>query len=263
MTVYPAGRNILADNSNNILSGAAIMIDASHNNSVLGNFIGTDITGVTALTNRSGGGDGAGIIVDNGSTGNIIGDGTEGGRNVFGANGSGGDFQNSIVLFNGSNYNTIAGNFMATDSTGLTGLGTPDRGIGIFSSIGNQIGAHGVPQVIGGIGGNAVELWTSDSTLILNNYVGLGVDGATALSNTGAGIALTSTSLNTRIGDGTVGGRNIIANNSNSGITIDPTSQFTEIAGNYMERIPAVPGASPNTNGVYTQAGSPKLVTVR
>ena len=211
----PAGRNILADNSAFILSGAAIMIDNSHGNSVLGNFIGTDITGIVPLPNLSGGGGGAGILLDNGSFNNLIGDGTAGGRNVLGQNGSGGDASNEIVITNGSNYNTVAGNYIGTDSTGAATLGgSMDNGVMISGSIGNQIGASGQPQMISGISGNGVNLYLSDSTVVINNFIGTDVSGLAAIPNA-AGIRIETSHFNQI---GTPGFGNIFSGNSNEGI---------------------------------------------
>jgi len=121
----PAQRNIVSTN----LSG--IVVDANgSNNSVQGNFVGTDPAGSTARPN------GTGISI-NGS-GNMIGGTTPGSGNLISGNGGTG-----LSIDGFSNF--AQGNLIGTDATGTAPL--PNGG---FFSFGSAVGIAGVSNQLGG-----------------------------------------------------------------------------------------------------------------
>src|ERR1044071_4565776 len=103
------------------------------NNVIQGNYIGTDITGTSALTNSI-----AGIGISN-AGGNLI-----SARNII----SGNDANGIYIAGNGAFGNVIQGNFIGTDVTGMIGLPNGRAlpvldgagGIQISGAPGNMIG---------------------------------------------------------------------------------------------------------------------------
>lgn len=76
----PEARNLISGNAAGLLSGlVGISINSSHENTVQGNYIGTNASGLGAL------GNGAGIAI-NGSNANVIGGTTPEERNVISGN---------------------------------------------------------------------------------------------------------------------------------------------------------------------------------
>ena len=116
-----AGRNIISGNR----YGIYIQSISNANTHVLGNYIGTDITGTSARTNSQGG-----IALDR-TTYNYIGDGTPGGRNVISGNSVG------IHVAYQSNYNVIDRNYIGVAADGVTALGNSSYGIWIYGDAGN------------------------------------------------------------------------------------------------------------------------------
>ena len=107
----PAARNLI---SGNLQSG--IWLDtASFQTLIVGNFIGTDISGENKLGNRNNG------IVDQGSR-NVIGGATGGAGNVISGNGIFG-------ISSGGTSSTIQGNWIGTDSSGTIPIGNGNNGI--------------------------------------------------------------------------------------------------------------------------------------
>jgi hypothetical protein len=110
-----AERNLIAGNRSH---GVWINTANAASNSVQGNYIGLDFTGVGSLANS-----GNGVLIENGAQRNRIGtdaDGIDdiGERNVVSGNGASG-----VVLTGlGATGNTVAGNYIGTDATGMTSL---------------------------------------------------------------------------------------------------------------------------------------------
>jgi CSLREA domain-containing protein len=116
-----ADRNVISGNSN---SGVVLHAGAT-NNTVKGNYIGTDATGTAALSNYFG------VFVDN-SANNIIGGTTAADRNVISGN------VNAGVYLALSTNNMVKGNYIGPDANG-TFLGNND-GVYINASTNNIIG---------------------------------------------------------------------------------------------------------------------------
>ena len=141
ISIYSAGGNRVGGSlpgetniiSGNGYTGIEIGIDKNtRNNTVQGNFIGTDKSGELSLANESGG-----ILVGNGASVNWIG-GTKPGESnlISGNNGYG------IYLFtSGTDSNRIEGNWIGTDVDGNAPLPNTSGGICIYSGPKyNQIG---------------------------------------------------------------------------------------------------------------------------
>ncbi|HKZ26935.1 MAG TPA: hypothetical protein VJ086_03470, partial [Rubrobacteraceae bacterium] len=122
------------EEARNVLSGntqSGVFISAGSNaasNTVQGNFIGTDATGISDLGNG-----GSGVRVE--AAGNFIGGTASGARNVISGNVGAG------ILFNGSNTvnNLVEGNLIGTNATGTGNLANL-HGVRIAGAIDNTVG---------------------------------------------------------------------------------------------------------------------------
>lgn len=142
-------RNIISGNAQ---SGVQIQNTGSQNQ-VIGNFIGTDVSGTVDLGNF---GDGVNINI---SSNNVVGGITPGAGNVI----SGNKVNGVRILANG---NQVQGNFIGTDVTGSASIGNTDSGVRVFGS-NNRIG--GARNIIANNGSAGVFVG-----LGLNNVFGVG-----------------------------------------------------------------------------------------
>jgi titin len=118
-----SARNVISDNGTD---GIRISGAASTGNQVLGNFIGTDTTGMVGFGNAN-----WGINLD-GASGNVVGGTAAGAGNLISWNGSG--VQISLGL-----SNRVQGNLIGCDVTGTNALGN-GSGIVLVDASFNQIG---------------------------------------------------------------------------------------------------------------------------
>ncbi|MES2353945.1 MAG: DUF4347 domain-containing protein [Pseudomonadota bacterium] len=210
-------RNVISGNGLN-----GIRLDGSANTTILGNYIGTNATGSSALANLHNG-----IFINAASDNNTIGDGTAAGRNIISGN-----------IFNGiqvesSTGNDINNNYIGTNSTGTTGIGNAKDGISlIIAASGNSVSNN----IVSANGMRGIEVSNSNSTTISNNFIGTNQTGAITLGNGDEGIYIASGSQNTSMNSNTIahngavginiisGTQNLISRNlifQNSGIGID------------------------------------------
>jgi hypothetical protein len=137
-----AERNIISGND---FAGISLNI----NDTVQGNYIGTDVTGMLAIPN------GQGIVIDQTSaspTNNVIGGTAAGAGNLISGNSVDG-----INLGRSESNNTVQGNFIGTDVTGTKPL--PNGGNGILIA-----GSGGVNNLIGGTAAGAGNIIAFNGT---------------------------------------------------------------------------------------------------
>jgi len=220
-------------------------------NGATGNFIGDG----TGLNGNVIGNNSFGIYIRDGAdanvvSGNNIGIGLDGnsllgnsrGIDVFSSNdveiGRVGEFRNLIsdnsdgIYLQTALRTVIVNNYLGTDDTGNAAAGT-GQGIWIrTNSDDTEIGAANVAtrNVIAGNTDHGIQIDDSNGTIVLGNYIGLGLDGDTPLGNNN-GILIQGTSTNTTIGDGTTLGRNVISDNS---IGVNAGAGVVSIQGNYI-----------------------------
>ena len=142
----------------------------SNDNSVKGNYIGTDATGTEALAN---GGEG----VDIWGSGNVIGGDTAAERNIISGNGGSG-----VSVGVGQNANSVRGNYIGTDVTGTVALGNGADGVYIQGP-GTTVGgvAAGEGNIIAFNRGSGVGVWSRLGNTVRGNSIH---------SNDGKGIEL-------------------------------------------------------------------------
>ncbi len=259
-----ANGNLISGNNGN---GVRIGGSGTSQNIVAGNIIGLNASGNATLANG-----GEGVFIDSGASQNLIGGSTTAARNIITGNGSDGIEINGA----GSDFNTVAGNFIGTDITGTIGLAAPLDGRDGIRLVGgvqsNVIGTNGdgVADAAEGnlISGNAdegIEITGGSSlNVVAGNVIGLNGSGTQALGNGGVGIKMELGSANNRVGtngDGVsdVLERNVIsANGQNGGVLIeDVGSDNNIVAGNLIGTNAAGTAAIGNLNyGVRIQNGA-------
>jgi len=233
----PAGRNIISGNQGpgvRFASGARF-------NLVLGNFIGTDITGNNSLANA-----GNGVLIDSGATSNQIGaiifpaiGGAAPGGNVIAGNTANG----IEIIGTESSGNLISSNMIGTNGAGAAALGNLLDGVRVVDSPGNTIGNDFNPagrNLISGNMRNGVALVGAGAIFnrVLGNFIGTDALGTAALGNAIDGVVIVDASINT-IGGTTAGSRNVISGNGSaaggSGVAIfGQTATGNQILGNFI-----------------------------
>jgi len=184
--------NLVSGNSDNGVEISAF--GASTSNDVFGNFIGTDITGLSAIPNAKG----VEIMADD----NRIGSVAVSDRNLISGNSGTG------VVVSGGTGNSIVNNWVGVDITGLTALANGVDGIRHVTlgpnTIGGTTSSH--RNIISGNGDDGIQLDSGGATsdaLIQNNWIGVSADGSLPIGNGQRGI---------EIGFGDRGGNMILDN---------------------------------------------------
>ncbi|MFC1530229.1 CSLREA domain-containing protein [Gemmatimonadota bacterium] len=201
-----SARNVISGND-----GAGIRFDgsAATGNMVLGNFIGTDITGSVGLGNT-----GIGVRVN--SSANIIGGTDPGARNIISSNDISG-----IVIRGNSSGNVVLGNFVGTDVTGTLALGNTWDAVHVWNAFNNTIGGMdpGARNVLSGNGDDGVQLSTNATgNKVLGNFIGTDITGTVDLGNGDHGVVCFDG--NNVIGGTIPSAANIIAFNSRHGFHV-------------------------------------------
>ncbi len=241
--------------SGNLESGIVIRGAAAVENQVLGNWIGTDITGQQAIPNGqgvlitdgaafsdirgniiSGNGDpatevGPGVVIAGGATRNSI------TQNQIGEGKNGVSLPNAnngILIFGPSNTverNTIAGNLRAgIEVAGASGTRIDRNWIEENASFGVWLNQGATSTLVGRIWGNTITqngaagVFISgvgtDENVVANNWIGTNAGGDSALGNGADGVAIADQASNNRVGGESAGDSNTIANNGAAGVAI-------------------------------------------
>jgi len=206
---------VLPDWGDSANTNGRVIEITGNNNKVLGCYISMDYTGTTvgsdSNTNRS--------IHVTGSN-NTIGDGTAAGRNLI--SGSGGDviLGVGIVLASGTTNNTVKGNIIGLQYDGTTPVASSNQYVGIqVTGSSHVIGGNtaGERNIISGNIGWGIWILGA-ATTVTGNYIGLAVDGITAITgNKFGGVALESGANGNTIGGSGAGEGNVISGNRDGG----------------------------------------------
>ncbi len=179
----PAARNVITLKTIGIdISGTAATA-----NRIIGNYVGTDVTGMASLANI------LGVVDELSASGNTIGGTEPGDGNLLSGNvNSGIELNNEHSATSGTTGNLIEGNLIGTDATGAAplGSGANQSESGVLAdegASGNTIGGTvaGAGNVIAFNAGQGVWILDSDET-------GDAILGNSIYSNTKLGIALSS-----------------------------------------------------------------------
>ncbi len=235
LTIYRSPNNTIGGvlaGSGNLISGQnargiSIEDPAATGNLIVGNFIGTDVTGTLARGNLENG------IVIAGAIGNVIGGTNSASRNLVSGNSQSGIY----LLGVGTSNNIVQGNYVGTDVSGKTALGNGRDGIVMSAAAFNTVGGSvsGAGNLISGNSERGVDLFANAiKNSVLGNFIGVDAAGTNALPNLLFGVTIEPGSSN-QIGGLTVNSRNIISGNKRSGIFIgDVNSKGNIIQGNYI-----------------------------
>jgi hypothetical protein len=207
---------------------------------IAGNYIGTDPTGTQPVWN------GAGVVIDGGSSGNIVGGMTAADRNVISGN-----LQSAVrITGSGTQRNVVTGNYIGTDVSGLAAVpNSAVNGRGVVRIEGgasdNLVGgsADGAGNVISGNSNTlSVEITGigSDRNKVQGNLIGTDRTGNAPLPNQPVGVVVSGGARWNVIGtdgdgvnDATEG--NVISGNQRYGVIIgDPGSDYNVVAGNII-----------------------------
>jgi titin len=219
--------NLISGNLNN---GVEIFAAGAANNQVLGNHIGTDVSGISALPNHSNG-----VAIENtGASANTVGGAAAGAGNLLSGNlGSG------VSISGGASDNVVLGNRIGTDISGATALANQAWGVVIgfgAGTSGNTVGGTSAVErnVISGNQSSGILLGQDASAnVILGNYIGTDVSGSQALPNQGDGVTVGSSGAsNNTIGGTADGAGNLISGNTVSGVSINSGATGNQVLGN-------------------------------
>lgn len=240
-----ADRNVISGNGAN---GIDFDGSGSSNSTVLGNWIGTDHSGTVAVPNSS-----HGILITNGAAQNAIGASFVGATNLISGNAGQG------VYIDGGGQNTIVGNLIGTNLTGMTAI--PNGGAGVLLNSGtteNTVGgtSAGSVNVISGNAAQGINITSSHQNTVLGNLIGTSVAGMNAVPNGAQGLLLNAGASRNVIGGVISGARNIISGNTQSGVHLNGSDENV-IQGNLIGTNVIGGAAIPNSlHGIVVTGGA-------
>lgn len=210
-----ADRNVIGGNGQ---SGVFVYTAAARNNTIAGNFIGSDTTGSNKLGNLNG------IQIDGAS-----------GNQVRGNLISGNSRDGVLIVNSGATLNVLQYNYIGLNAAGTARLGNGWYGIEI-SRPDNVVGGRNAGNVISanGKGGVVLFLSTSSGNRVQGNYIGTDKTGKKDLGNIGRGVEFTNSAHDNRVGGGRRGEGNLISGNDLGGVGIYSSSRYNLVQGNLI-----------------------------
>ena len=209
--------------------GAGISINGAGTdvNVILGNQVGTNLSGTGALGNT---GHGIEILGGNGTR---IGNTGVGHGNLIAANGGSGIYIEGTI----ANNTIVEANILGSDDPAHPALGNTEYGVHVLQgATGTTIGSDRASgNLISGntLYGIAIDGAGTTGTVISGNTIGTDSAGTTANANQAGGIWLTNNSSATQIGGNTTNDDyNLISGNAGHGILIDAGSTLNDVHGN-------------------------------
>ncbi len=249
----PGERNVISGNSGN---GVQIQ-NGAFDNTVEGDYIGLGLAVRFGSTADVGNG-ASGVCINGGAFGNTIGGTASGAGNVISGNN-----QNGVYISDqGTNGNLVAGDYIGTNAAGLVAV---PNGTGVFlnnNAAYNTIGATTSPgtpsDVISGNSQDGVHIINcANNNTVEGDYIGVNVDGTSALGNGYSGVAIFGGGCNNTIGGSPYGSGNVISGNGQNGIYISDQGTIDNlVAGNYIGTDYTGSYSVPNSTGVLIQNGA-------
>lgn len=204
-----SSNNIIGGTTNadrNVIAGGIIIRgNGSSGNKIYGNYIGTDITGDTAIDRNS-----AGIQIHDSASYTQIGGVSANMGNLI----SGNDDYGIVMYGAQTSYNSVHNNYIGVKSDFQTALDNGLYAIRIYSgSHHNQIGSSSASNVIGSASSALIILDDSPYNTVQNNFIGTDATLTTDLGINDAAIVIDGTPSNyNTIGGAGINEGNIIAN---------------------------------------------------
>ena len=213
----PGAGNVIAGNKDDgiQIDGVGSPANGVCNNTVQGNVIGLDPTGIRVIPNTD-----AGVKVQNGACNTLVGGSTPGAGNVI----SGNDSDGVYVDRPHTSGTQITGNIIGLGSDGRTPLGNQANGVHIFNG---DSGVQVTNNIISGNVGSGVLVSDpgSDYTVIKGNKIGADVSSSVARGNGGYGVWIYNGPRNANVTS------NVITGNIGAGVAVQtvPNSGVTTL----------------------------------
>jgi len=225
--------------SGNNINGGIVIDQAAVGSVVMGNFVGTDVTGTQSITNGLQEGYSEGILSY--ANGAMIGGTTPEARNVVSGNKGTGIQVRGIAAI-------VRGNYIGTNSAGTAAVPNSGPGVTIYQADSAMIGGTGPGEgnLISGAsnnGGFGIQILESGNSKIMGNLIGTAADGVTPLPNQFDGVNIFLESSNNLIGGQIAGAGNVIAFNGRDGVRADAS-------------VPQVRSNTINGNSIYSNDGA-------
>ncbi len=188
----PGAGNVI---SGNLTYGIDLYGAGTTANTVQGNFIGTNASGMAALANGSNG-----VYISVGATNNTIGGTTAGTRNLI----SGNLGHGVAISSTGSNGNVVEGNYIGTDVNNVGPVGNHGNGVRVDSGAANNS--------IGVLAGNVIAFNAKGVVVTGTGSTGNAIESNAIFSNTGLGIDLNDDGVTANTPGGPHSGPNNLQN---------------------------------------------------
>jgi hypothetical protein len=218
-------RNLISGNNGRgvIISGVS-----ARGNLLLGNFIGTEVNGTSALGNSQGG-----VFITD-AVSNAVGGTDAGAGNLISGNEGSGVYVSGI----NATANRIQGNRIGTNADGSDALTNAGSGVFISGASTTLIGGEvaGAGNLISANERSGVYILGSSSrqNQVLGNRIGTNAAGTIALGNGTQGVFV-SAAINNVIGGAGASARNLISGNGGSGVYIEGSGiTANEVIGNFI-----------------------------
>ena len=220
----PGGGNLVSGNGS---TGIQLSGAGATGNQVIGNTVGTNVSGTGPLPNGN-----AGVQVLGGAN-NTVGGPTPAHRNLI----SGGAI-NGMSIRSGATGNLVQGNFIGTNATGTAAVPNMNCGVFIGESSTNVI-ADNLVSGNGTCGGVVISATqaapnVANGNIVRGNRIGTDVTGTLAIPNASTGIVVTEGATATVIGGAAAGAGNVISGNASGGVYLDNTTSGNIIEGNLI-----------------------------
>jgi hypothetical protein len=229
----------------NLMSGCEVGISMTGretiSNTIVGNYIGTDVRGLDALGNRW-----CGIQISQNPSGNLIGGTLPGEGNLISGNGYAG-----IHLIGHASHNTIVGNTIGSDLSGNVALGNGDDGVLLeLSSACNTIRGNLISA--NKRGGVHISDPGSSYNVVVGNLIGTDASGTLPLANASYGVAVGwgGAQFN-RVGGTAPEDRNLIGGNRGAGVELHGREAGNVILGNLIGTDISGTQAIGNARGIF------------
>lgn len=224
-------------------AGIQMVTGCAVNNTIYGNFVGTDIAG--RRVPAGGAQQRVGIEIYFAEQ-NVIGGGTLGARNLISGNEYYGVLIQSMSGYPNPNKNIVRGNLIGTDATGAMGIGGGQSGVRIEDSWENQILDNVISSEGGGSNGVTLIGEMASGNIVQDNLIGTAADGVASIGIYN-GVVIMSDANENAITNNNIayGFRGIwaIASNNNQifgnilhhlayGVKLDPETTGLEISNN-------------------------------
>lgn len=216
--------------SRNVISGNGVGVriagSGTKGNDLAGNYIGTDATGNSAISNEDG------VIIKEGAEENTLGGAGLAERNVCSGN-----RHKCVGIFGvGTKENRVEGNLIGTEVNGSAALGNGANDVQIGEgATKNTIGGSGsARQVIAAslLDGVVITGSGTDENQVVGNYIGTDESGSHGLGNGENGVLVGPRPEKNAIGGASATMRNVISGNTRHGVEIEGTEN--RVDGNYI-----------------------------